>query len=491
MVDEARVDLARGDGLERRHVVLEDARLVRRDRLQPLARPLVALLEPHRRDHCLEGGVRGASRRGARARRGRRSPRSSRGARPPRGPRCCRRRRARGRTSRPSDPSGSPKRSSTLASVSPGSSREEALGRDRAERAGVLGEEDVRRRVLALLGDGRGQLGAVAVANVELDPGLLLELLEEVLDEILLPARVDGDVAVLAAAGGRREQDEQDGSQAESCNERLPSVRASLQNPGADLTGTGRRDPRGDLDLVGRAERGSPRDTAQAARSCAHVFRRSQGGQIQEGEAHEHGRLTPAASRAARGASSACRSWSALAVIGAGSRGRRRTARGRPKPTKALWTQVAGTPRPARAGSSPGDRPDRFRSFRLNRAGSRPARACASGDGQGGAAARRLAARAGRWLPALRARALAGDGAGARAQAPEHQDLRGHRHRRSDAPRSEPTSARSGSTPRCARPGARGTSTRTTPTTRAVYVSYYGRDLDNVHGVFVEREGDE
>ena len=94
-----------------------------------------------------------------------------------------------------------------LASVSAGELGEEALGCDRPERAGVLGEEDVGRCVLALLGDGRGQLGAVAVANVELDAGLFFELVEKVLDEALLAARIDGDVAVLAAAGGRREQD--------------------------------------------------------------------------------------------------------------------------------------------------------------------------------------------------------------------------------------------------------------------------------------------
>ena len=78
---------------------------------------------------------------------------------------------------------------------------EQAFLGDRPERACVLGEEDVGGRVLALLGDGRGELGAVAVADVELDAGLLLELLEEILDETLLPPGIDGDVAVLAATG--------------------------------------------------------------------------------------------------------------------------------------------------------------------------------------------------------------------------------------------------------------------------------------------------
>jgi reprolysin-like metallo-peptidase family M12B/putative Ig domain-containing protein len=43
--------------------------------------------------------------------------------------------------------------------------------------------------------------------------------------------------------------------------------------------------------------------------------------------------------------------------------------RTRAKPSKAMWTHVAGTPRPVRAGARPLVRPHRFRSFRLNRAG--------------------------------------------------------------------------------------------------------------------------
>ena len=207
VVDEPGVDLAGGDGLERRHVVLEDVRVVCRDRLQPLARALVALLEPHRGDHRLEGGVRGGN------------------AEPPaplgvgvvpdrvgqllfgHGVRV-----VRDHARAPGRPHPVPFRVREalvdLGQGLGGELGEQAFLGDRPERARVLGEEDVGRRVLALLGDRRGELGAVAVADVELDAGVLLELLEEILDEALLAARVDGDVAVLAAAGGRREQDE-------------------------------------------------------------------------------------------------------------------------------------------------------------------------------------------------------------------------------------------------------------------------------------------
>ena len=74
---------------------------------------------------------------------------------------------------------------------------------DRAERARVLREEDVGRRVLALLGDRRRELGAVAVAHLDLDPGLLGELLEERRDELFLAAGVDGQRIVGASSAAR------------------------------------------------------------------------------------------------------------------------------------------------------------------------------------------------------------------------------------------------------------------------------------------------
>ena len=81
-----------------------------------------------------------------------------------------------------------------------GQLREQPLCLDGSERARVLGEEDVGGRVVALLGDRRGELGAVAVADLDVDAGLLLEPLEQRCDELLLAARVDRQLAVTAAS---------------------------------------------------------------------------------------------------------------------------------------------------------------------------------------------------------------------------------------------------------------------------------------------------
>jgi hypothetical protein len=63
----------------------------------------------------------------------------------------------------------------------------------------------------------------------------------------------------------------------------------------------------------------------------------------------------------------------ALLVAIAGGRCRRAERPEGAKQTRALWTGVAATPRPARAGPRLAIRPDRFRSFRLNRSGLRSA----------------------------------------------------------------------------------------------------------------------
>ncbi len=96
------------------------------------------------------------------------------------------------------------------------------------------------------------------------------------------------------------------------------------------------------------------------------------------------------------------------------------------KQTRALWTGVAGTPRPARTGARPAIRPDRFRSFRLDRVGLRSALA---GAGSGlvvslpapGGGFQRFALEL---SPVMEP--------GARSQAPEHQDVRRARPRRPD-----------------------------------------------------------
>ncbi len=103
--------------------------------------------------------------------------------------------------------------------------REQALALDGAERAGVLREEHVCGRVVALLGDRRRELGAVAVAHLDVDPGLLLEAVEERLDELLFAARVHDELLVRAwvvvATAARR-----DAEQRRNCQHRSPSARS-------------------------------------------------------------------------------------------------------------------------------------------------------------------------------------------------------------------------------------------------------------------------
>ncbi len=60
------------------------------------------------------------------------------------------------------------------------------LSLDRAQGARILRPENVRRGVLGLLCDRRRELGAVAVAHLDLDPRLVREQLEERGDELLL-----------------------------------------------------------------------------------------------------------------------------------------------------------------------------------------------------------------------------------------------------------------------------------------------------------------
>ena len=57
--------------------------------------------------------------------------------------------------------------------------REQAALGEVGRRAGALAPEDVGRRAVALLGQQQGELGRVAVADVDRDVLLLGELLEQ------------------------------------------------------------------------------------------------------------------------------------------------------------------------------------------------------------------------------------------------------------------------------------------------------------------------
>ena len=169
VVDEPEVDLAGGDRLDDRRVLLV---LLGTVRLHRLAATGASCRRPAR------GASRsrrpGRTRSSVRSRRalpsGSVSSNTEAAARPRTPRRCCRRSRARDPTCRPSGPRrrGNGRRRGR---ARPGGARR--AGVDRAERPRVLREEHVRRRVVALLGDRRRELGAVAVANVDLDSRLL------------------------------------------------------------------------------------------------------------------------------------------------------------------------------------------------------------------------------------------------------------------------------------------------------------------------------
>ena len=154
------------------------------------------------------------------------------------------------------------------------------------------------------------------------------------------------------------------------------------------------------------------------------------------------------------------------------------------KQTRALWTGVAGTPRPARTGARPAIRPDRFRSFRLDRAGLRIALARA-GSGlvvslpAPGGGFQRFALE----LSPVMEPALARKHPGIKTFAGRGLDDPTATIRADIGPLGFHASVRSSKGSWYIDPYYRND--------QSLYVSYYGRNLDNVHGTFVEREGDE
>ena len=144
---------------------------------------------------------------------------------------------------------------------------------------------------------------------------------------------------------------------------------------------------------------------------------------------------------------------------------------------------MSGTPRPARTGARPAIRPDRFRSLRLDRAGLRSALARA-----GSGLVVSLPAPGGGFqrftleLSPVMEPALARKHPGIKTFAGRGIDDPTATIRADIGPLGFHASVRS----------SRG-SWYIDPYYRhdqSLYVSYYGRNLDNVHGVFVEREGD-
>ena len=115
--------------------------------------------------------------------------------------RCCRRACARGPTARPSCRRGAVALGHQVDHVV-GQGREPAGGVEEAHRAGALGDEHVGRGAVALFVDEQCEVGRVAVADVDADPRLLGEVLEQRADEVLGAAAVDDEAVAVAAAAG-------------------------------------------------------------------------------------------------------------------------------------------------------------------------------------------------------------------------------------------------------------------------------------------------
>jgi hypothetical protein len=75
-----------------------------------------------------------------------------------------------------------------------------------SDRARALRVEDVGRAVVTLCLDEQREVGRVAVAHVDLDPGLLAEPLENRTDELLRSSRVDGQTLAATTRARAGEQ---------------------------------------------------------------------------------------------------------------------------------------------------------------------------------------------------------------------------------------------------------------------------------------------
>ena len=162
--------------------------------------------------------------------------------------------------------------------------------------------------------------------------------------------------------------------------------------------------------------------------------------------------------------------------------------RAQAKSTRALWAHVAGTPRPVRAGARPAIRADRFRSFRLNRAGMRGALARAPRETA--LAARpfvvSLPAPGGGFqrftleLSPVMEPALARKHPGIKTFSGSGIDDPAATIRADIGPLGFHASVRSPKGSWYIDPYYR--------KDQSLYVSYYGRDLDNVHGAVIQRD---
>jgi hypothetical protein len=93
---------------------------------------------------------------------------------------------------------------------------------DRSERCGVLGKKDVRLRGLAFRDEGGSQLRRPSIPDFDLDPCLFGEFVEQRLDQLFAPSRVD-DKRPFGIAFVRTSSREYEGTSGPQCNESIHS----------------------------------------------------------------------------------------------------------------------------------------------------------------------------------------------------------------------------------------------------------------------------
>ena len=224
VVDQAELRLAGVDGIDDQAVLLIGLHVVRDEGLEPGLRRLVTLRLAHRRDEGLERGVRRGDGDLALPRRVRQVEHRLRhlvgghllgvvdddtGATAHAGPGAV----------------GGDVGRRDVGRDALGQRGQQPLGRDGAQGAGVLGEEDLGGGGVALLEQLRRELGAVAEPGLDRDAGLLGELGEQRRHQLLAAAGVDDDAVLRGDGGARRAAGDGQGDGGESPRRGRPEPR--------------------------------------------------------------------------------------------------------------------------------------------------------------------------------------------------------------------------------------------------------------------------
>ena len=261
MVDEADLDLTRGERREDGVVAVVDLRLVGLDGLEPGLRFGLAFEHPEGRDERLERRVRGGPADLALPRRiGVIDDRCRQVGLV----QCARVIGDDTGASGDADPHALRRTVARINQVERGSGdrRKATLRGDCTKRAAVLREEDIRRRGVALLEDRRGELCRPGVLDLDVDTRLGPEALDERSDEGLTSSRVDRQRAGQAYRGGWL---------ARGCGGPTGRCAAGRRRAGCPAVAGGHEDCRGQHGGEDRSVRGSHRRRVSRgrARLCA------------------------------------------------------------------------------------------------------------------------------------------------------------------------------------------------------------------------------